>query len=70
MKKPEYKTLARYLRDGWVAYHMGVTPRTASTYFGDEDVGEFWYGVAEAVEQAMRQRPNPWLAAQPQSRVQ
>ncbi len=66
MKDPAYTTLARYLFDAWVAYHMGVSPRTASKYFPpDLDLEDFWFEVAEAVDKAMAQRPNPWLAVEP-----
>jgi hypothetical protein len=62
MKNPVHKTLARYFAAAFQAYHLGITPALAYKDLGDEDVGEFWYGLAEIVMQEKQRRDEHLLA--------
>lgn len=66
MKNPLYTTLARNLCAAYNAYHTGVTLSTAHKNLGEEDVGEFWHQIAEAVEKAMQQNISRLLGLTPE----
>lgn len=53
MKDQRYHGLALNLFCAFIAYRHGITMQTAKKNYADDDLGEYWYWLAEQVEGQM-----------------